>query len=99
VFAAWVPAGDRPRALFVGCAVVAAVGAALAAGYALRVARKVWVGDRPDPEDAAVTPDTRGVELVVLAVLGTLVVVLGVLPGPLLAVTAEAAAFLTRGSS
>jgi NADH-quinone oxidoreductase subunit M len=99
VYAAWIPAGDRPRALFVGCAVVAAVGAALAAGYALRVARKVWVGDRPDPEAAAVTPDTRGVELVVLAVLGTLVVVLGVLPGPLLAVTAEAAAFLTRGSS
>ena len=99
VYAAWLPAGDRPRALFVGCAVVAAVGAALAAGYALRVARRVWVGDRPDPEAAAVTPDTRGVELVVLAVLGTLVVVLGVLPGPLLAVTAEAAAFLTRGGS
>ena len=76
---------------------VAAIGAALAAGYALRVARTVWVGDRPDPEAAATTPDTRGVELVVLAVLGTLVVVLGVLPGPLLAVTADAAAFITGG--
>ena len=94
IYAAWLPAGDRPRALFVGCAVVAAIGAALAAGYALRVARTVWVGDRPDPEAAAATPDTRGVELVVLAVLGTLVVVLGVLPGPLLAVTADAAAFI-----
>ena len=52
--------------------------------YALRVARTVWVGDRPDPEAAAATPDTRGVELVVLGVLGALVVVLGVLPGPLL---------------
>ena len=33
-----------------------------------------------------------------LAVLGTLVVVLGVLPGPLLAVTADAAAFITGGA-
>ena len=98
VYAAWLPAADRPRALFVGCAVVAAVGAALAAGYALRVARTVWVGDRPDPEAAAATPDTRGVELVVLAVLGTLVVVLGVLPGPLLAVTADAAALIAGGA-
>ena len=97
MYAAWLPADDRPRALFVGCAVVAAVGAALAAGYALRVARTVWVGDRPDPEAAAATPDTRGIELAVLAVLGALVVLLGVLPGPLLAVTADAAAFLARG--
>jgi len=97
VYAAWLPADDRPRALFVGCAVVAAIGAALAAGYSLRVARTVWVGDQPDPEAAAGTPDTRGVELVVLSVLGTLVVVLGVLPGPLLAVTADAAALITRG--
>ena len=86
--AAWEPAPDRPRALFVACAVVAAVGAALAAAYALRVARRVWVGDRPDGE-VATTPDTRGIELVVLAVLATAVVVLGVLPGPLLAVTAD----------
>ena len=70
VYAAWSPAADRPRAVFVACAVVAAVGAALAAAYALRVARTVWVGDRPDPEAAAATPDTRGVELVVLGVLG-----------------------------
>jgi NADH-quinone oxidoreductase subunit M len=99
VYAAWLPAADRPRALFVGCAVVAAIGAALAAGYALRVARTVWVGDRPDPEAAAATPDTHGVELVVLGVLGALVVLLGVLPGPLLAVTADAAAFIARGGS
>ncbi len=75
---------------------MAAVGAALATGYALRIARTVWVGDRPDPEAAAATPDTHGVELAP-AVLGTLVVVLGVLPGPLLAVTADAAAFITGG--
>ena len=69
------------------CAVVAAVGAALAVGYALRVARTVWVGDVPDPE-VATTPDTRGIEAVVLGVLAVGVVVLGVLPGPVLAVTA-----------
>jgi NADH-quinone oxidoreductase subunit M len=87
VYAAWAPAEDRPRALFVACAVVAAVGAALAAGYALRVARTVWVGDVPDPE-LATAPDTHGVEAVVLGALAVGVVVLGVLPGPVLAVTA-----------
>ena len=94
MYAAWWPAADRPRGVFVTCAVVAAIGAALAAAYALRVARTVWVGDRPDPEAAAATPDTRGVELVVLGVLGALVVVLGVMPGPLLSVTADAAALI-----
>ena len=87
VYAAWAPAADRPRAFFVACAVVAAVGAALASAYALRVARTVWVGDVPDPE-VATTPDTRGTEAVVLGVLAVGVVVLGVLPGPVLAVTA-----------
>ncbi|MGL5908954.1 MAG: complex I subunit 4 family protein, partial [Phycicoccus sp.] len=47
LYAAWLPAADRPRGVFVACAVVAAVGAALAAAYALRVARLVWVGDEP----------------------------------------------------
>jgi NADH-quinone oxidoreductase subunit M len=73
------------------------VGAALAGAYATRVARRVWVGDRPDPQAAAATPDTRGVELGVLAVLGVLVVVLGVVPGPLLAVTADATALIAGG--
>ena len=99
VYAAWWPAPDRPRGLFVACAVVAAVGAALAAGYALRVAGTVWVGDRPAAEAAAATPDTSGVELGVLGALAALVVVLGVLPGPLLSVTADAAALLARGGS
>ncbi len=91
VYAAWAPAADRPHGLFVGCAVVAAVGAALASAYALRVARRVWVGDVPDAE-AATTRDTRGVEAVVLTALALGVVALGVLPGPLLAVTADAVA-------
>ncbi len=93
VYAAWAPADDRPRGLFVGCAVVAAVGAAIAAAYALRVARLVWVGDRAEP-DAAVTPDTVGVERAVLGVLGLAVVVLGVLPMTVLSVTSGAVAGL-----
>ncbi len=91
VYSAWAPAADRPRALFVVCAVVAAVGAALAAAYALRVAGIVWAGDRPDPE-AARTADAVGVERWVLAALAGLVVVLGVAPMLLLSVTADAVA-------
>jgi hypothetical protein len=45
------------------------------------------VGDAPDPE-LATAPDTHGVEAVVLGTLAVGVVVLGVLPGPVLAVTA-----------
>ncbi len=91
VYAAWAPAGDRPRGLFVTCAVVAAVGAALAAAYALRVAGIVWSGDPPDPE-AQPTADTVGVERWVLAGLAAVVVVLGVAPMLVLSVTAEAVA-------
>ncbi|MFQ6172353.1 complex I subunit 4 family protein [Oryzobacter sp. R7] len=97
LYAAWAPAGDRPRGVFVVAAVVAAVGAALAAAYSLRVARLVWVGDEPDPEAATVTPDTAGMEAGVLGVLATAVVVLGVLPGPLLGVTAAAVAAIGAG--
>ncbi len=97
VYSAWWPADDRPRGLFVACAVVAAVGAALAAAYALRVARVVWVGDRPEP-GSVVTPDTVGVERVVLGVLAVAVVTLGVAPGPLLALTAGAVARIGGGS-
>jgi len=93
VYAAFDPAADRPGGLFLGCAVVAAVGAALAAAYALRVARIVWVGDRPDV-GAALTPDTVGVERAVLGVLATAVVVLGVLPMTVLSVTSGAVAGL-----
>ncbi|GAA4407519.1 NADH-quinone oxidoreductase subunit M [Fodinibacter luteus] len=99
VYAAWMPAADRPRGLFVACAVAAAVGAALAAAYALRVARTVWVGEAVDPGDGAVpTPDTRGVELAVLGVLAAVTVALGVVPGPLLGLTADAVAQLVAGA-
>ncbi|NHA68067.1 complex I subunit 4 family protein [Phycicoccus flavus] len=91
LYAAWVPAGDRPRVVFVTCAVLAAVGAALAAAYALRVAGIVWAGDRPDPE-AARTPDTTGPERWVLGVLAVAVVALGVAPMVLLTTTGDAVA-------
>ncbi|PRY57564.1 NADH dehydrogenase subunit M [Knoellia remsis] len=84
------------------CVVVAAVGAALAAAYALRVARIVWVGDAvPEAELAsarAATPDTRGAELAVLSVLGVATVALGLVPMIVLSVTADAAAALLGGS-
>ncbi len=96
VYAAWDPAPERSRALFVACAVAAAVGAALAAAYALRVAGIVWAGDRPDPE-VATTPDTSGVERVVLGVLAVAVVGLGVAPMVLLGTTADAVARIGGG--
>ena len=91
VYAAWLPAEDRPRGLFVACAVAAAIGAALAAAYALRVARIVWVGDALE-EGQRITPDASGTELGILGVLAASVIVLGVFPGPLLDLMAGAVA-------
>jgi len=89
VYAAWSPADGRSRALFMACAVVAAVGAALAAAYALRVARTVWVGDALQ-EGERVTPDADGTELGILGVLAASVILLGVFPGIVLDRTADA---------
>jgi NADH-quinone oxidoreductase subunit M len=83
VYAAWSPAADRPQGLFRALAVVAAVGTALAAAYALRVLRTVWAGDRTEPRIA----DSRDSEWDVIAVLVLAVLVLGIAPGPLLALT------------
>lgn len=86
VYAAWSPSADRPVGVLRVAAVLAAVGGAIAAAYALKVAGLVWSGDAPD-QTADRTPDATGVETLVLASLGSLVVVLGVAPGVLLAVT------------
>lgn len=86
IYAAWSPAGGRPLVLLRVCAATAAVGTALAAAYALRVARLIWVGDEHPPAAG----DADRSEGPVLAVLGVGIVVLGVLPGPLLAMTAAA---------
>jgi NADH-quinone oxidoreductase subunit M len=85
VYAAWSPAADRPEGLFRALAVVAAVGTVLAAAYALRVLRTVWAGDRVEPR----IEDTRDSEWDVIAVLVVAVLLLGIAPGPLLALTDE----------
>ncbi|WP_406829625.1 NADH-quinone oxidoreductase subunit M [Pedococcus sp. KACC 23699] len=90
VYAAWRPAGDRPVTLFHGVAVVAALGTVLAAAYALRVARTVWAGERTSPP----IQDSRGSEWDVVVVLVLATLLLGVLPGPLLALTRDTVSML-----
>lgn len=85
VIAALSPASDRPSGLFVGCAVIAAVGAALAAAYSLRVARLVWLGEGHTTDDRA--EELERADLVPGALLAVAVLVLGIAPGLLLAVT------------
>ncbi|MFX0539434.1 complex I subunit 4 family protein [Ornithinimicrobium sp. Y1847] len=86
LYAAWSPAPDRPEAWFRGFAVVAALGGALAVAYAVRVLREVWSGDRVEPR----IPDAVRTERVALRLLGVWIVLLGVLPTLLLAITAPA---------
>jgi NADH-quinone oxidoreductase subunit M len=86
MYAAWSPAPDRPAGVFHGFAVVAVIGTALAAGYALRVLRIVWAGDRREPHIV----DARGAEGVVVGLLVAATIVLGVVPGPLLDTTLPA---------
>ena len=99
VYAAWSPAEDRPRGIFVTATVVAAVGAALAAAYALRVARIVWVGDEVPAADAARlrASDARGLELLVIGTLVVVTVVLGVVPWILLSTTGPEVAGMLGG--
>ena len=101
VVAALDPAGDRPHLLFVGCAAAAAVGGALAAGYSLRVARLVWVGEgheagategHDSDERDGLTAELGATELLPGFVLALVIVVLGVAPGLLLVVTDPALA-------
>ena len=77
----------------------AAVGAALAAAYSLRVARLVWLGEGSDDADRPATSraELARSELVPGAVLALVVVALGVAPGLVLAVTDPAlGAVVTR---
>lgn len=93
--AAWNPA--QHTGILRTCAVIAAVGAALAAAYSLRVARIVWVGD-PVADDAPDrATDARGVELGVIAVLAVAVVAIGVVPHLVFSVTADAVTTLIGG--
>ncbi|HET8599843.1 MAG TPA: NADH-quinone oxidoreductase subunit M [Segeticoccus sp.] len=88
MYAAWSPAADRPVGLFHAYAVVAVIGTALAAGYALRVLRVVWAGDRLEPA----VPDVSGVERWVVGVLTLTVAALGVWPRAVLDSTAPVVA-------
>jgi NADH-quinone oxidoreductase subunit M len=100
LYAAWSPAPDRPATLMRICVVVGAVGLALAAAYALRVARIVWAGEGSElATGAAAEPvrDSRGARWGVAVSLVVVMVVLGVLPQLLLRVSETAAAGLITG--
>jgi NADH-quinone oxidoreductase subunit M len=94
VYAAWSPAADRPGAVFRTVAVVAALGTVLAAAYSLRVARTVWAGDRTEP----FIDDSSNSEWDVVAVLVVAALVLGIAPGPLLAITSDAVSTIVRAA-
>lgn len=96
VYAAWSPAAAGPeRTVMRWCAAGAALGTALAAAYALRVARIVWVGDEPGPAEP-VHADADGAEHAVSVVLVVAIIVLGVMPAVLLSVTDPAVAAVIR---
>ncbi|MFB9732077.1 complex I subunit 4 family protein [Ornithinimicrobium kibberense] len=86
VYAAWDPAEGRPQTWFRGYAVAAAVGAVLAVAYGARVLKETWAGERVEPR----IPDAVLTERLSVRLLGVLVLLLGVLPHVLLAVTAPA---------
>ncbi|MGB3829890.1 MAG: NADH-quinone oxidoreductase subunit M [Ornithinimicrobium sp.] len=86
IYAAWDPAEDRHAGWFSLFAVLAAVGAALAAAYSVRVLREVWAGDRTRP----VIADATLLERSVIGVLVLAVVALGVYPLAVLDLTEPA---------
>ncbi|WP_368660246.1 NuoM family protein, partial [Ornithinimicrobium sp.] len=86
IYAAWAPAVDRPDGWFRLYSGAAAIGAALAVAYSVRVLREVWSGDRIEPR----IPDAVRTERVVLRALGALILLLGVAPILLLTITAPA---------
>ncbi len=92
VLAAYRPAPSLDRGLYLTLAVLAAVGAALAAAYFLRMLRLVVAG--PPPPDAPVAPDVTPVEWLAWAPLAVLAVVLGLYPALVLDLTKPAVALL-----
>ncbi len=90
IYAAWEPAASRHGGWFTFFAVLAAVGAAIAAAYNVRVIREVWGGDATRP----VIADATGVERGSIAVLVLIVVALGVYPLSVLEITEPAVAAL-----
>jgi NADH-quinone oxidoreductase subunit M len=101
LYSAWSPAPDRPIAFLRACVVVGAAGLALAAAYALRVARIVWAGEGSDSATGpAAEPvhDTHGVRWGVMLALVTTALVLGVVPTLLLDLSFTAASGLLSGT-
>lgn len=92
IIAALDPGEGRSPVLFAACAAVAAIGAALAAAYALRVARLVWLGEHHDGsgDDAPAPGELARAEILPGALLALAVLVLGVAPVLVLAVTEPA---------
>ncbi|EWT00715.1 NADH dehydrogenase [Intrasporangium oryzae NRRL B-24470] len=100
LYAAWSPAPGRPVALMRGCVVLGAVGLAIAAGYALRVARIVWAGEGSDQaagDGATPVRDAHGVRWVVVGALLLAIVTFGIAPHLLLRVSDLDAAALLSG--
>ncbi|HEX2704247.1 MAG TPA: proton-conducting transporter membrane subunit, partial [Candidatus Lustribacter sp.] len=95
VYAAWNPMSGRPVGFFQACAVVAVIGMTIAASYSLRVLRVIWAGESTEPGRG----DARGLEWAVVATLIVAVIGAGVLPRPLLAVTAADVTTLVSGST
>ncbi|WP_370894469.1 NuoM family protein [Janibacter sp. GXQ6167] len=84
IVAALSPAADRPEGLFAVCAVIAAIGAAIAGAYSIRVVRLVWMGDRGE----APLPDADNIERVTGGVLVAAIILLGVAPSLIAWITA-----------
>lgn len=91
IIAALDPGEGRSSGLFAVCAVVAAVGGALAAAYSLRVARLVWLGEGSSADSSASGELSRA-EILPGALLALAVLVLGIAPMLVLGVTAPALA-------
>src|SRR5690606_22028299 len=73
IYGAWT-SDVGPGLVLKLCAALAAVGAVLAAAYALRVARLLWVGEADSPVEAVERAETLGAERLVLSVLVVAVV-------------------------
>lgn len=102
LYAAWSPAEGVNVGVLRGTVVVGAVGLALAAAYALRVARILWAGEgAPETPAGAATAsdvvvDEAGVRWGVILTLVIVMVVLGIAPHLLLTISEmDAAALLT----
>ncbi len=87
VYAAWSPAADLPTGFYQALAVGAVLGMTIAAAYSLRVLRVVWAGSQQKRGRG----DAFGLEWAVLGLLIAATVLGGLMPGPLLDLTAPVA--------